>query len=55
MRYYNPAPEGSSSPGVAAGGLENQVLRKASDLNFDTEWAYLAVEPRFKALTITTQ
>jgi hypothetical protein len=38
MGFYIPAPEGDSSPGVAPGGLENQILRKASDLNYDTEW-----------------
>ena len=39
MGLYIPAPDGSESPGVAPGGLANQVLRKASDLNYDTEWA----------------
>jgi hypothetical protein len=38
MGQYIPAPEGDSSIGVAPGGLENQILRKASDLNYDTEW-----------------
>ena len=38
MGLYIPAPEGDSSIGVAPGGLENQLLRKASDLNYDTEW-----------------
>jgi hypothetical protein len=41
MPQYIPAPEGNDSPGVAAGGTENQYLRKASDLNYDTEWATL--------------
>ena len=39
MGQYLPAPEGDPSVGVAPGGLENQYLRKASDLNYDTEWA----------------
>ena len=39
MGQYIPAPEGDSSIGVAPGGLEDQILRKASDLNYDTEWA----------------
>lgn len=38
MGQYIPAPEGDASPGVAPGGKENQILRKASDLNYDTEW-----------------
>ena len=38
MGLYIPAPEGNKSPGVAPGGLENQILAKASDLNYDTEW-----------------
>lgn len=38
MGQYLPAPEGSPSIGVAPGGLENQILAKASDLNYDTEW-----------------
>jgi hypothetical protein len=41
MPQYIPAPEGNDSPGVAPGGTENQYLRKASDLNYDTEWATL--------------
>jgi hypothetical protein len=45
MGQYIPAPEGDSSIGVAPGGLEDQVLRKASDLNYDTEWADLAGTP----------
>jgi hypothetical protein len=43
MAKYLAAPEGDSSPGVAPGGLENQVLRKASDLNYDTEWVDISV------------
>lgn len=50
--YIPPSPEGQSSPGVAPGGLENQYLRKASDLAGDTEWSSL--DPRVKALTITS-
>lgn len=50
--YVPPAPEGESSPGVAPGGVENQYLRKASDLSGDTEWSSL--DPRVKALTITS-
>jgi hypothetical protein len=38
MGFYIPAPEGVASIGVAPGGLGNQILRKASDLNYDTEW-----------------
>lgn len=38
MAQYLAAPEGATSPGVAPGGRENEVLRKASDLNYDTEW-----------------
>lgn len=43
MGQYLPAPEGDPSAGVAPGGLENQYLRKASDLNYDTEWATVSV------------
>ena len=43
MGQYLPAPEGDPSVGVAPGGLENQYLRKASDLNYDTEWASVSV------------
>ena len=43
MAQYIPAPEGDSSIGVAPGGLENQLLRKASGLNYDTEWVDPAV------------
>jgi len=50
--YIPPTPEGESSPGVAPGGVENQYLRKASDISGDTEWSSL--DPRVKALTITT-
>lgn len=38
MSQYKPAPEGDSSPGVALGGLKGQFLRKASDLDYDTDW-----------------
>jgi hypothetical protein len=38
MPLYILAPIGDSSPGVAPGGLTNQYLRKASDLDFDTDW-----------------
>lgn len=50
--YIPPTPEGQSSPGVAPGGVENQYLRKASDISGDTEWSSL--DPRVKALTITS-
>ena len=49
--YIPPTPEGQSSPGVAPGGVENQYLRKASDIAGDTEWS--TIDPRVKALTIT--
>lgn len=39
MGYYLPGPAGVASPGVAPDGLKGQFLRKASDLDFDTEWA----------------
>lgn len=39
MGFYLPGPEGVASPGVAPDGLRGQYLRKASDLDFDTEWA----------------
>lgn len=32
-------PTGSTGPGVATGGTAGQVLKKASNSNFDTEWA----------------
>jgi hypothetical protein len=38
MGYYLPGPAGVTSPGVAPDGLRGQYLRKASDLDFDTEW-----------------
>lgn len=38
MPQYIPAPIGDSSPGVATGGLRGQYLRKASDLDGDTDW-----------------
>ena len=38
MAVYLPAPEGDKSPGVASGGLKGQYLRKASDLDYDTDW-----------------
>jgi hypothetical protein len=38
MGFYLPSPEGVASPGVAPDGLRGQYLRKASDLDFDTEW-----------------
>jgi len=38
MALYLPAPEGDKSPGVASGGLKGQYLRKASDLDYDTDW-----------------
>ncbi len=38
MGQYIPAPVGDSSPGVATGGLKGQYLRKASDLDYDTDW-----------------
>lgn len=38
MGFYLPSPEGVASPGVAPDGLKGQYLRKASDLDFDTEW-----------------
>ena len=43
MSQYLPAPEGDPSTGVAPGGLENQYLRKASGINYDTEWADVPV------------
>ena len=43
MGQYILAPEGVSSPGIAAGGLENQILRKASDINYDTEWVDISI------------
>jgi hypothetical protein len=42
MPQYIPAPIGDSSPGVAAGGLKGQYLRKASDLDYDTDWEDVA-------------
>lgn len=39
MGLYIPGPAGVPSPGVAPDGLRGQFLRKASDLDFDTEWA----------------
>jgi len=39
MGYYLPGPAGVPSPGVAPDGLRGQYLRKASDLDFDTEWS----------------
>lgn len=38
MPQYIPGPIGVASPGVAPGGLKNQYLRKASDLDYDTDW-----------------
>jgi len=38
MGQYIPAPIGDASPGVAPGGLKGQYLRKASDLDYDTDW-----------------
>jgi hypothetical protein len=38
MGQYIPAPVGDASPGVAPGGLKGQYLRKASDLDYDTDW-----------------
>lgn len=38
MGQYIPAPVGESSPGVAPGGLKGQYLRKASDIDYDTDW-----------------
>ena len=38
MGVYIPAPAGVNSPGVAPDGLRGQYLRKASDLDYDTEW-----------------
>lgn len=38
MGFYLPSPEGVASPGVAPDGLKRQVLAKASNLDFDTEW-----------------
>ena len=38
MPQYIPAPVGDRSPGVAIGGLRGQYLRKASDLDGDTDW-----------------
>lgn len=39
MPQYLPGPTGVNSPGVAPDGLRGQYLRKASDIDFDTEWA----------------
>lgn len=44
MPQYIPAPIGESSPGVAPGGLKGQYLRKASDLDYDTDWEDVVVE-----------
>ena len=38
MGFYLPSPEGVASPGVAPDGLKGQLLSKASDLDYDTEW-----------------
>jgi len=38
MGFYLPSTEGIASPGVAPDGLKGQVLAKASNLDFDTEW-----------------
>ena len=38
MGLYLPSPAGVTSPGVAPDGLKGQYLRKASDIDFDTEW-----------------
>ena len=38
MGFYLPSPEGVASPGVAPDGLKGQVLAKASNDDFDTEW-----------------
>jgi hypothetical protein len=38
MGFYLPGAEGVASPGVAPDGLKGQVLAKASNLDFDTEW-----------------
>jgi hypothetical protein len=38
MGIYIAAPVGDSSPGVAPGGLQGQYLRKASDVDYDTDW-----------------
>ena len=43
MGQYIPAPEGDFSAGIAAGGRENQILRKASDINYDTEWVDISI------------
>jgi len=44
MGQYIPAPIGDSSPGVAPGGLKGQYLRKASDLDYDTDWEDIEVQ-----------
>ena len=38
MGFYLPSPAGVASPGVAPDGLKGQVLAKASNVDFDTEW-----------------
>jgi hypothetical protein len=38
MGVYITAPAGVNSTGVAPDGLKGQVLSKASDLDYDTEW-----------------
>jgi len=43
MGYYLPGPAGVPSPGVAPDGLKGQYLRKASDLDFDTEWVDVVI------------
>lgn len=45
MGVYIPAPIGDSSPGVAPGGLQGQFLRKASDLDYDTDWEDVVATP----------
>lgn len=53
MPQYIPAPIGDSSPGVAPGGLKGQYLRKASDLDYDTDWEdVVAGEPASSSLAV---
>jgi hypothetical protein len=38
MGQYIQAPIGDLSPGIAPGGQRGQYLRKASDIDYDTDW-----------------
>jgi hypothetical protein len=44
MGFYLPGTEGVASPGVAPDGLKGQVLAKASNLDFDTEWVDVEID-----------